>query len=87
MNKLDATQGDAELTRFTKLLEGDPAKNKEPYRMSGQDLVAGGTLERAARISRLVRDPAGYSPAARSGVRSSDSASSISFVKMRSLRL
>ena len=34
-----------------------------------------------------ARPAGGYSPAARSGVRSSGSASSISFVKMRSLRL
>ena len=38
-------------------------------------------------LAARARPPGGYSPAARSGVRSSGSASSISFVKMRSLRL
>ena len=42
---------------------------------------------RRAHLVARARPAGGYSPAARSGVRSSGSASSISFVKMRSLRL
>jgi hypothetical protein len=45
---VQASGGDAELLRFVGALEDD--------RLSAHDLAAGGTLARAARISRLVRD-------------------------------
>jgi len=51
-----AHAGDPELERFAVALEGD--------RLSAQDLAAGGTLARAARISRLVRDRPAASPRA-----------------------
>jgi hypothetical protein len=51
-----AHAGDLELERFAEALEGD--------RLSAQDLAAGGTLARAARISRLVRDRPAASPRA-----------------------